>query len=89
MSRAEKIEKALAMIERAFAEVSRVCYDRWNGKDGWRTTIPADKSRDTDIIICDALHAAREVIGALPPDEPARDAVAWLRDVLKEGGDDE
>ncbi len=53
-----KVEAALAKIELAHNEVVRICEEQWAGRDGWRTTIPANRKRDSDLIIGDALHSA-------------------------------
>lgn len=52
----------IQQIEAALEEVFRICTERWNGKEGWRTTIPADALRDSDIIISRALIAAQRFI---------------------------
>ena len=51
------LPEVLAMLERAHGEVSRICRERWDGKHGWKTTIPATDS-DILILIGHALSAA-------------------------------
>lgn len=36
-------EEALASVEAAFDEVSRICSERWDGKDGWDTEVPEER----------------------------------------------
>ena len=51
------LPEVLAMLERAHGEVSRICRERWDGKHGWKTTIPAEET-DSDLLIGQALSAA-------------------------------
>src|SRR3990167_3074300 len=55
----------LAAIDRALEEVCRINNQRWNGKTGWRMSIPADPKTDSDLIIADALQAARASLQSL------------------------
>lgn len=66
-------EAVLEVIDGAFAEIARICRERWNGTGDWRTSIPARPEWDSDLILGDALLAARNFIrsvGASRPGEP-------------------
>lgn len=66
-------EAILEVIEGGFDEIARICRERWDGKEGWRTSIPARPGYDSDLILVDALLTARNFIravGASRPGEP-------------------
>lgn len=50
----------MSKIEKALDEVSRICKDRWSGRAGWRTSIPARRDYDSDLIIADGLNEAKK-----------------------------
>src|SRR5690606_26481179 len=71
----ERVREMTPKIAAARKEVRRICDERWNGRTGWRTSIPARPEYDSDIIIADGLlegeSLARRVL-ALEEDERAR-----------------
>ena len=59
------IPQAEAEIAKANIELSRLCNEIWNTGKGWRWSIPADRERDSDLIINDALMAGQKALQEL------------------------
>lgn len=74
-------EGARALIEKARQEVYEIC----GHKHGWRMSIPVDKARDSDIIICDALEAADKIIAEFDAPSPTA-AQAGTEEACKKDG---
>ena len=53
-------EAIIAKIDRAWQEVSDLC----SGKRRWTMTVPAERDRDSDLVIGDALTEARRYLDA-------------------------
>lgn len=54
-------DEALAKIEKALKHVFDIC----QGKEKWTMRVPARPDMDSDLIICDALEAARTALGPI------------------------
>lgn len=55
--------EVIAMLDKAHAEVSRICTERWHRTGDWRMSIPAREDYDSDLIIGRALQAAKKALG--------------------------
>jgi hypothetical protein len=67
MPETDRPHRALEKIDRALAMVAALCKPReTEGAREWIMSIPAEPDRDPDLVIADALHAAR---AALAPEQ--------------------
>jgi hypothetical protein len=67
MNETDRPHRALEKIDRALAMVAALCKPReTEGAREWIMSIPAEPDRDPDLVIADALHAAR---AALAPEQ--------------------
>jgi hypothetical protein len=56
---------AIVKIDLALAEVGRINQEQWDGRDGWRVSIPARPAMDSDLIIATALQEARSLLAPM------------------------
>jgi hypothetical protein len=62
---APDLAEALDAVEKAEVELAHMIRAHFEGKPSMRCSIPANPSRDSDLILTTGLHKAREVLAAL------------------------